>query len=162
MNLPQTLARHFREVHFGGNWTAVNLKDSLTGVDWQQATARVHSFNTIAALVFHINYYVKAVSKVLQGGQLDASDRFSFDVPVVSSQEEWERMLDQTWLDAGQLALLVEQLPETKLWEVFAEEKYGTYYRNIQGLIEHTHYHLGQIVLIKKWLLQEQVSLVEE
>ena len=162
MNLPQTLARHLREVYFGGNWTAVNLKDSLTGVDWQQATARVHSFNTIAALVFHINYYVHAVFNVLKGGQLDASDRFSFDVPVVSSQEEWDRMLDQTWLDAGQLALLVEQLPETKLLEVFAEEKYGTYYRNIQGLIEHTHYHLGQIVLIKKWLLQEHAAQGEE
>ena len=29
-------------------------------------------------------------------------------------------------------------------------EKYGTYYRNFHGLIEHAHYHLGQIVLIKK------------
>ena len=44
----------------------------------------------------------------------------------------------------------MEQLPETMLWETFADEKYGNYYRNIHGIIEHTHYHLGQIVLIKK------------
>jgi len=49
---------------------------------------------------------------------------------------------------------LIEQLPEAKLGEIFSEEKYGTYYRNIHGIIEHTHYHLGQIVLIKKILLQ--------
>jgi len=33
------------------------------------------------------------------------------------------------------------------------EEKYGNYYRNFHGIIEHCHYHLGQIVLIKKMLL---------
>jgi hypothetical protein len=30
------------------------------------------------------------------------------------------------------------------------EEKYGSVLRNIMGVIEHTHYHLGQIVLLKK------------
>ena len=43
------------------------------------------------------------------------------------------------------------------LWETFADEKYGHYYRNLHGIIEHTHYHLGQIVLIKK-LLQQQAE----
>jgi hypothetical protein len=41
-------------------------------------------------------------------------------------------------------------LPENKLEEVFDDKKYGNYYRNITGIIEHNHYHLGQIVLIKK------------
>lgn len=68
MNTPQQLAKHFRDVHFGGNWTCVNLKDTLKGVSWQQATAKVQDCNTIAVLVFHIHYYVAAVLKVLQGG----------------------------------------------------------------------------------------------
>jgi hypothetical protein len=61
MNLTAQIAKHFNSVHFGGNWTAVNLKEALTDVDWQQATTKVHSFNTIAALVYHINYYVSVV-----------------------------------------------------------------------------------------------------
>ena len=65
MNLSQQIAKHFREVHFGGNWTSVNLKDSLAGINWQQAATKVHSFNTIATLVFHINYYISEVLKVL-------------------------------------------------------------------------------------------------
>ena len=32
----------------------------------------------------------------------------------------------------------------------FFHEKYGNYYRNLHGVIEHAHYHLGQIALIKK------------
>lgn len=150
MNLTAQIAKHFREVYFGGNWTSVNLKDSLVGITWQQATAQVHSFNTIAMLVFHINYYVSAVLEVLEGGSLNAHDKYSFDVAPVDSDKDWEILLAKTLKDAENFATLVENLPESKLWEDFSGKKYGNYYRNLHGLIEHTHYHLGQIILIKK------------
>jgi len=152
MSLTEQLAKHFREVHFGGNWTSVNLKDTLEGVTWEQAATKVHSFNTIVALVYHINYYVSAVLNVLQGNSLNASDKYSFDHPPVLSHEDWKKLLDKTWNDAENFAALVEKLPDSKLPEIFADEKYGNYYRNILGVIEHTHYHLGQIVIIKKLL----------
>ena len=152
MKLTAQIAKHFRDVHFGGNWTSVNLKDSLANVNWQQATTQVYSCNTIATLVFHMNYYVSAVLKVLQGSPLDAHDKYSFDHPPIRSQEDWEKLLDKIWTEAEKFASLIEQLPEDKLGETFSDEKYGTYYRNLHGIIEHTHYHLGQIVLIKKIL----------
>jgi hypothetical protein len=154
MNLTAQIAKHLRDVHFGGNWTWVNLKDTLADVTWQQATTKVYSLNTIAALVYHMNYYVSAILKVLQGGALDAHDKYSFALPPIASQEDWGKLLDKTWADAENLAALMEQLPESKLGETFAQEKYGNYHRNFHGLIEHTHYHLGQVVLLKKILLQ--------
>ena len=159
MSLTGQIAKQFRDIHFGGNWTSVNLKETLADVTWQQATTKVYSFNTIATLVFHTNYYVCAVLKVLQGEPLNASDKFSFNHPPITSQEDWEKMLDKTFTEAEIFACLVEQLPETKLWEDFSENKYGNYYRNIHGIIEHLHYHLGQIVLIKKILLQAGENL---
>jgi len=155
MNLSQQLAKHFREVFFGGNWTDVNLKQTLEGISWQQVTTKVYSLNTIAALVYHINYYVAAVLPVLQGGSLNASDKYSFDLPPIQSEKGWEVLLNKFWHDAENFAKHVEQFPEEKLWDDFSEGKYGNYLRNIQGLIEHTHYHLGQIVLIKKMLTDE-------
>jgi uncharacterized damage-inducible protein DinB len=155
MHLTAQIAKHFRDIHFGGNWTSVNLKDSLADVSWQQATTQVHSFNTIAKLTYHVNYYVQEVLKVLQGEALTASDKFSFDVPLIQSQADWEKLMNKTWAEAEQFASLIEQLPESKLVEVFTDEKYGNYYRNLHGIIEHTHYHLGQIILIKKILLEE-------
>ena len=152
MNLPAQLARHLRDVFFGGNWTSVNLRDSLANITWQQANSKIHSLNTILALVYHINYYISAVTKVLQGEPLVASDKFSFDHPSIQSEEEWQQLLDETWKDAENFAYWIEQLSESKLWEDFEGGKYGNYYRNIQGIIEHSHYHLGQIVLIKKLL----------
>jgi hypothetical protein len=47
-------------------------------------------------------------------------------------------------------------MQDEKLKDVFVEEKYGTYQRNIDGMIEHSYYHLGQIVLIKKLLTNQQ------
>ncbi len=154
MNLTEQITKHFREVYFGGNWTSSNLKDNLANVTWQQATTQVYSFNTIATLVYHMNYYVSAVLKVLQGETLNAHDKYSFDHSPILSQQDWEKLLDKTWTDTENFASLIEQLPESKLWENLSGEKYGNYYRNIHGIIEHAHYHLGQIVLIKKILLQ--------
>ena len=155
MNLAAQLARHLREVHFGGNWTSVNLKEQLADVSWQQAITKMDSLNTIAALVYHANYYVDALLKLLQQQTLMASDKYSFNHPPITSAEDWQGLLDKTWADAENFAVLIEQMPEDKLWEDLWENKYGDYYRNIQGIIEHTHYHLGQIVLIKKMLVQQ-------
>lgn len=151
-NQTALIAKHLRDVNFNKNWTWVNMKDTLEGVSWQQATTRVGSLNTIAMLVFHINFYIDAVLKVLQGSPLDAHDKYSYSCPQIESEEQWQTLLVKTHDDVEKVASLIEQLPDSKLGETFADEKYGTCYRNFQGLIEHTYYHMGQIVVIKKML----------
>ena len=152
MTIPQQIAKHFRDVHFGGNWTFVNLQDTLKDVSWQQAIEKAGPFNTIATLHYHINYYVTAITNVLEGGPLDAKDTYSFTHPPIGSAEDWNSQVERAKLAAQKLAGLIEALPENRLQETFADEKYGNYYRNLHGLIEHTHYHLGQIVIIKKMM----------
>lgn len=96
MTLPQQIAKHLRDVHFGGNWTSSNLKDQLAAVTWQQATTKVNSFNTIATLTYHVNYFVAAALQVLEGGPLDAHDKYSFDHPPINCEADWQKMLDKT------------------------------------------------------------------
>ena len=43
MQLSNQIAKHFREVYFGGNWTCSNLKDQLKDVTWKQATQKIYS-----------------------------------------------------------------------------------------------------------------------
>lgn len=150
MNVVNQLAKHLRDVYFGRNWTWVNLKDTLADVTWQEAMTKAYDCNTIAVLVYHINYYAEAQIRVLRGGPLDAHDKYSFDCPSIHSQDEWDAMRAMVLGNAETLQGLIEQLPAEKLWEHFADEKYGTYYRNLQGNIEHIHYHLGQIAILKK------------
>ncbi|WP_454047984.1 DUF1572 domain-containing protein [Chryseobacterium sp. Marseille-Q8038] len=147
------LAKRFREVILDGLWIAnTNFKDQLSEVTWEQAVTKIDSLNTIAMLTFHIDYYIAGIMNVFEGGNLEIKDQFSFDLPPIESQKQWEGLLDKFWKNSEKFAALLEQMPDSKLDEVFADEKYGTYRRNIDGMIEHSYYHLGQITLIKKLL----------
>jgi len=65
-------------------------------------------------------------------------------------------LLEKTWADASEFANMTEQMPEDRLVKDFAGSKYGSYFRNILGIIEHNHYHLGQIVILRKIILENR------
>ncbi|HEY1192627.1 DUF1572 domain-containing protein [Flavobacterium sp.] len=153
MKSTSEIANRFREVILNGTWIAnTNFKDQLENLDWKMAVSPVQNLNTIAALAQHIHYYIDGINTVFKGGNLDIKDKFSFDFPPVQSQEEWNIFLNKFWNAAEEFASLVEQIPDEKLDESFVDIKYGSYKRNIEAMIEHSYYHLGQIVLIKKLL----------
>lgn len=148
------MANRFREVLFDGKWIAfTNYKELLSDLTWQQATTKISSLNTIAALTFHINYYIAGVSDFLEGQPLSIRDKYSFDLPPITSQEDWEKLRAELFLNAERFAQHLEALPDKKLDTVFIDEKYGHYRRNMEGMIEHAYYHMGQITLIKKMVL---------
>lgn len=154
MSTASQLAKRFREVMLDGLWIAnTNFKDQLSDVTWEQATTKIADLNTIAMLTFHIDYYIAGIINVFEGGDLEIKDQFSFDLPPIESQEQWETLLNKLWNDSEKFATLLEQMPDYKMDGVFVDEKYGTYLRNIDGMIEHAYYHLGQITLIKKMIL---------
>lgn len=153
MQQANAIAQRFREVTLNGTWIAnTNFRHQLEGLPLAVANAKLQSFNTIAVLAQHLHYYVQGVKTVLKGGSLTIRDQFSFDFPTIRSQDEWEAFLTLFWADAEEFASLVEGLPEETLDDVFVDQKYGTYRRNLDGLIEHAYYHLGQVVLLKKYL----------
>jgi hypothetical protein len=147
------LANRVREVLLNGKWIAnTNYKHSLSSLSWEQATTKIDSLNTIAALTYHINYYTAGVLNVFECVKLEIRDKYSFDVPEIKSQEDWEKLLNEKWSTVEKFAKHVELMSDEQLAANFVNEKYGTYQRNIEGVIEHGYYHLGQIVLIKKMI----------
>jgi len=152
-NTRKHLANRFREVILNGTWIAnTNFKNQLENLDYKMATTKVDSFNTIADLAQHIHYYINGVKNVLIGGNLEIKDKYSFDFEPITTQKQWEQFLSIFWKNAEEFATLVENMSTEKLNQPFVNEKYGTYYRNIDGMIEHSYYHLGQISLLKKQL----------
>ncbi len=146
------LAKHLRDFHVGGNWTVSNLKDQLEVVDLPMALKKHDDFNTIATLSFHIHYFVVAAIGVLEGKGLNAHDKYSFEHPEFKTEMEWQDYKQTIIKDGLHLADLIETLSDETLFTYFEEEKYGTYFRNLAGTIEHGHYHLGQIAFLKKLL----------
>lgn len=151
MKKTDQIANRFQEVILNGTWVAnTNYKEQLSNLNWEMATTKFKSLNTIADLAQHIHYYISGINNVFKGGTLDIKDKFSFDFNLINSQIEWEAFLLRFWKDSEEFAYLIKQMSDEKLNQVFVDEKYGTYQRNIDAMIEHSYYHLGQIVLIKK------------
>ena len=154
MTLNEQLARQLKDLFLTGQWigTDLNLKAQLDDVDVEMANAKYESLNTVALLAFHLNYYLEGVLNVFKGGSLDIRDKYSYDMPPITTQEEWETMRENIYRNAEYFVYLVEHMPASQLTDPFTDEKYGTYQRNLIGILEHSYYHLGQIVLIKKLL----------
>lgn len=152
-----TLASRIREVFLHGRWIAnTNFKDQLENLNWQQATRQVGSINTIAALTYHIDYYLAGLLNAFEKGKLEISDKFSFDLPPINSEADWNKLVSEFLLHATLFADRVEQMDDAQFDKPFIDEKYGNYLRNIEGVIEHSYYHLGQISLIKKMVTETQ------
>jgi hypothetical protein len=154
MSVSKQLAKHLRDVHFGGNWSTVDLKTVLSDVTFEQAQAKVYDLNSIFAITFHMDYYLDVLIKVLEKNVLDGKDELSWISEPSKTQEEWESFQQAMWQKAEKAASLIEGFPDEQLTRNFIDPKYGTNYRNIAGVVEHIHYHLGQIVIIKKLLAQ--------
>ena len=69
---------------------------------------------------------------------------------AISSEEEWKKLVDRTLNNGRIFSERISAIDPKTLWSDFTDPKYGNYFRNILGVIEHTHYHLGQIVMVKK------------
>lgn len=153
MNRSQFIAKRLSEVYLDGHWVAnTNYKEQLSALNWQQATQQVGQLNTIALLTYHINYYLRGLLQVLHGGALEIKDKYSFDMPPVTNDKEWLTLTNEFFSNAEKFVAAVAMLPDEKMDEHFVDPKYGTWYRNLEAVVEHSYYHLGQISLIKKLL----------
>ncbi len=147
------MSNRLKEVLLDGTWIAnTNYKTQITSVNWQQATQKVGDLNTIADLTYHINYYLSGLLSAFEKGKLEISDKYSFDLPPISSQADWDKLVSNFLNNAQQFADWVEQMNDSVLDQPFIDERYGTLLRNIEGVIEHSYYHLGQISLINKMI----------
>lgn len=157
MKNSKDLANRLREVILNGSWIAnTNFLQQASTIDWKVARASLGSHNSIALLYFHVDYYIAGVLQVLKGGDLTISDKFSFDAPSIENEKDWKALVKQLENNAENFAKAIENLSEEKLQESFVDPKYGSYLRNIEGIIEHSYYHLGQVSLLKKFLTEKE------
>lgn len=155
MTRAEFIANRVQEVLLDGRWIAnTNFKEQIQSVSWEQAVQKISTLNTIAALTYHINYYLAGILKVFNGGNLDIHDKFSFDLPPIQSASDWNNLVNEFLGNAENFVHHVAKMSEAMLDSGFVDEKYGTYLRNIEGVIEHSYYHLGQVSLIRKMIME--------
>lgn len=146
MKLIQAIAQHFYEVNHGGNWTDAAVKDILQGITWQQATKKNGEANTIALLLFHMDFYNRVVYDRLVGVKRHFEHEESLQC-TISNEAEWEQLKATYFENVSKIHQAILAFDEDRLFE---ETTRNTPYKNLHGLIEHIHYHLGQIALLKR------------
>jgi uncharacterized damage-inducible protein DinB len=156
MNYNTYLANRLREILLSGKWVVgTNFREQIEELTWKEATTQVENFNTIASITFHINYYLSGVMEVFKGGDLTIRDKYSFDAPEIKNEVDWNRRKEKLVADSKEFIRLIETMAPDRFMDVFVKEEYGSYLRSIDVIIEHTYYHLGQIILIKKLLARK-------
>ena len=151
METSNELAKRFREVYINGQWIAnTNYVEILSDILYEQANTKILGLNSIGLLTNHVNYYLEGVLEVFEGKPLSISDKNSFNFKDFSSEKAWADIKNRLKSNAELFANHIEKMSEADLNAVFIDEKYGSFRRNIEGLIEHSYYHLGQISLVKK------------
>jgi uncharacterized damage-inducible protein DinB len=152
MKLTDHIAQHVIDVHTGDNWTDVNIKNTLENISLQEAVAVTNaSVNTIAALLHHITFYNEVALERLKGNNPFIGSSNGFDVPDLNEEKDWMELKKRNVESAQNLAEAIKEFPETKLFEQILPGS-SIVYKTLHGVIEHSHYHLGQIVIIKNLL----------
>ncbi len=150
MQLTTLIAQHIIDVHLGNNWTEVDITTTLQDVTLEEATTRTHaSPNTIASLLHHITFWNRVMVQRAQGIQVQIDDTNGYDHPLLLTEEDWLDLKKDNIQSAHELATALTQFDETKLFEPILPGC-PTAYKSLQGSVEHVHYHLGQIVILKK------------
>lgn len=151
MQLTHLLAQHITDVYEGNNWTDINIAQTIKDINWKQAQQQTEaSPNTIASLLHHLYYWNGIILKRMNGETPVIPEENGYDVPFLNNEEQWNTLKEKTHQSFIQLAETVKKFPEEKLFENYAPSIPSSYYRNFQGITEHAHYHLGQIVILKK------------
>ena len=155
--MSKDLANRLKEVLLNGKWIAhTNFREQILSISWEHAITKVGNLNTIALLTFHVNYYLKGLLQVFEGGNLEIKDKFSFDMPEIVSETDWFNLVNEFVSNAERFVDHVEKMDDNLLNQPFVKEEYKSYLRNIEAQVEHSYYHLGQVSLIKKLIMQKQ------
>ena len=152
ISFSEQTATQLSGIYNGPNMVGVKMATILNDLNWQEATTSISQLNSIALLLQHILYYIKIVRPTLAGKPLEGNDKLSWQHEPIQNAKQWEVIKNEFQEEITAFANTVKKMETQHLQGDFIEPKYGTYFKNIQGIIEHTYYHLGQMAIIKKMI----------
>lgn len=152
-------ARLLNAVYFGGNWTSVDVFSMMKDLQISELNFHYNGHHSLLELFYHQYYFVTAIRMVLKGEALTTKDKNSFDAPVISSENDWINFQEMIRTTVHETVTLIENCDDRNLLEPFSDPNYGSVFSNIHGIIEHVHYHLGQISILKKLIRLQSLQI---
>ncbi len=144
------LVKQFTNLQHGDCWIGVNFKATLNSIDALMAAKKTsNDTNNIWQLVNHIIYWRITVQNRLMGS-VDLPPFADFLLPNELTDENWKQTLYD--FENAYHSLRSSLIHFNADFLHYPSPKEGqTFYDLIVGCLQHDAYHLGQIVLLKKW-----------
>ena len=150
MKTTSLIAQHLLDVYEGNNWTDVCLAGVLKDVTLQEATALTSaSPNTLASILHHLAFWNRVMVQRIKGDYVHINEQNGFNLPPLQTEEDWVQLQVDGNVSAHQLAIAILNFDDSKLQEPLTSGG-ASAYKNMQGAVEHVHYHLGQMMILKK------------
>ena len=143
----QNLGKLVQRVYNGKAWHGPSIMDVLKGIDDTIARKKIGDSHSIVQLVLHMVSWRTFVTKRLLGDTtFELSDEDNF--PAATG---WATALEKLEASHAELLKAIETITSDQLNEQVASRKYD-FYVLLHGVIHHDIYHIGQILLIKKYV----------
>jgi len=134
----------------GEAWHGPSLKQILADVTAARAARHpLASAHTIWELVLHISAWESAVASRLAGRYVAEPDEGDWPAVTDTSDAAWQATLQSLDATHQRLHDAIRDFDPERLHRRLAEGRESANYA-INGVIQHTLYHAGQIVLLKK------------
>lgn len=143
-----------KRAHEGSAWHGPALNEVLSDVTAEQAAAKpIEGTHSIWELVLHIAAWENAVRKMLVKEHVKVTDEENFPTVSDTSEEAWQKTIAHVADVNNRLREAVKVSSNELLNELMipGDERYSTYV-TLHGAVQHTLYHTGQIVILKKIL----------
>jgi uncharacterized damage-inducible protein DinB len=142
------IAGQLRRAYRGPAWHGPPLKAILLDVGEQNAQRTpsngAHSIHEIA---LHVTAWMRIARERLSATQIRAvSDEEDWPEP----QESWTATLQALDREERELEEAIRRFPPARLHEKAPAAEPQTFYVLLHGIVQHTLYHAGQIILLNK------------
>lgn len=137
-------------LHNNNNWVGFNLYEVLDGITDESANMKLPNFNhTIHQIARHlITDYV--VIKRLKRIDYKLTNEENW-IPAEKLNHKWNDTVKSIKKNKADIIEELQNISDESLDKPILKG-YSSIYENLHGYIQHSYYHFGQIVLMKKFI----------
>jgi uncharacterized damage-inducible protein DinB len=145
---PSLIAEQLHRAYRGPAWHGPSLKAILLDVSEERAREQPPSgAHSIREIVLHIAAWMRIARERLTAAEIrQVSDEEDWP----ESNESWTAVLQALDQEERALEEAIRQFPAARLHERAPAAEPQTFYVLLHGIVQHTLYHAGQIILLNK------------
>ena len=146
------ISKLFTDLYNGEPWLDVTITATLQKISPEQAANKVSSnWNSIWQIVNHVIAWRENVLRRLHGEVIASPPSNYIDDIADVSEAAWQSTLQRLQESQQKWIAFLNEFDEADFEKIYPANGHS-YYKHINGIIQHDAYHLGQVVLLAKGL----------